>query len=182
MMSLRIALPMAVLFTLFSSATTMADETMQTVDKQAMEWLRNIQFNTVQIVDQAETLKTMARDPGTYDRASHEFELLKIKSEINRIGDLVPKLQNSADAPKWQKGIIDEVASLLAAMGDQTEQALTFVHDIPTEARLNSNVYEYRIAGIYQYAKHINEIVDYADTRVELKRQKEQAELTTTTS
>jgi len=124
------------------------------VNQQAMEWLQDIQANTVQIADRAAKLKkTITRHPATHERASHEAELLRVRNSINEIGDLVPKLQNRTDAPEWQKEIVDEVSSLLAAMGAQTEKALTFVREAPSDIQLYTNAYEARLAGIGRYCR-----------------------------
>ena len=59
-------------------------------------------------------------------------------------------------------------------MDGQTEKAIKFVTDAPTNVRLHSNIYESRLVSIDHYAEHINELVDYADTRTERRRQEEQ--------
>lgn len=185
-----LTLPGAVVFVLAVASTGMGQQKKDDVNQQAMEWLREIQSSTVQVIDHAQKLEMMTHHAGAYPRQSHEFELLSIRDRINDIGDLVPRLQKREDAPAWQTDIIDEVASLLAAMSAQTEKAFDFVRGDPedpldpttatlADIKLNSNAYEARVVSIGHYAEHINELIDYADTRAELKRMQEQTHFLT---
>ena len=178
-LSLAVSFPLLVSNMGMAQSDRVKEENAQRVNEDAMEWLHEIQTNTVQIADRAATLKIMTRHPGSHNRATHEAELLRVRNSINQIGDLVPRLQNETDTPKWQEDIIDEVSSLLAAMGSQTEKALTFVREAPSDVQLNTDAYEARLVSIDHYAKHINEVLEYADARAEWRRQQEQTHLLT---
>jgi hypothetical protein len=130
--------------------------------------LREIQIAARQIKDHARKLQSMARI-GSYPDTSHDYELNMIRDRINEAGKLVPELQKQTDIPTWQRDIIDDISGLLKAGASHTQTAFELAAEATEEELVVNRGYAARIAGLVRFADHIDMLVDYADTRKELK-------------
>ncbi|HXV61840.1 MAG TPA: hypothetical protein VEK15_14175 [Vicinamibacteria bacterium] len=131
-----------------------------------MELLRDMEIEMAAISEHAAQLEQMVKWPNRYTLSSTEYEWTGIKDHFNTAGALVPKLQAAADAKGWQKDVIAELASLTKAMDAQLEAGHEHLKDVTSVERLHAiEHYELRIKSIYRYAEHIDELIEYFETR-----------------
>jgi hypothetical protein len=131
--------------------------------------LRKLEIANRQIVDHAAELNRAVGRPGM-SWQSHGFELNLIKQRINDIGKMIPELQSHTAIPDWQKDLIDQISAFVKVMSEHTEKAIKFVseHQHAEELVLRKG-YVLRVEGIYQVARHVDNLVEYADTRMTMK-------------
>jgi hypothetical protein len=131
------------------------------------EVVRDVEIEVAAVSEHAAKLEQMAEWPNRYTMTSNEFEWTGIRARIDDIGELVPKLQKAADTGKpWQKDVVNEMTSLIKAMEVQAEKGLKQLNETASVERLYANeLYELRIQSIIQYANHIDQLVEFIETK-----------------
>lgn len=128
--------------------------------------LRDAQIELAAISDHAAKLDRMVEWPNLYTMSAHEFEWTGIKARFNEVGKLVPKMQSAPDASAWQKEVVEEIASLIKAMEVQVDAGFQTLEAVDNAERLyTKDLYQLRIESIQHYADHINDLIEYVETR-----------------
>lgn len=136
--------------------------------EQLYENLREIEIAVAEIENRAAELHRSPFDQGINLWKSHSYETRQIDSEINRIGALIPKIQNNPAAKPWQKEIVDDISGLIKGMAAHATKINEYLGDRPAEVELDDRRYQARLAGLMMISSQVDTMIDYVDERVDL--------------
>lgn len=139
--------------------------------QQLHENLRDIEVALQEIEERASELEIYTMQPGSIMFwESHTYEISRIEERIEQIGQLIPQLQQNAAVEPWQKEIIDDISGLTKAMSAQAEKAIDFLEENYSRADFvadddagtdyDPSVYNARVASIYRFAEHMDDLVN----------------------
>ncbi len=130
--------------------------------------LRTLEVDAAQVAYHAGELKALLRHPGSFSFESHGYELNRIRERVNDMGEMIPKIQK-ANLKPVQAEVVDDITGLVKALATQTTKAIEYLDKNGSVNPLTpqDRAYAVRVAGIYHYAEHIDDLIDFAQARMD---------------
>jgi hypothetical protein len=138
---------------------------------QVSRLLSDAKVQAFQLKEDAEQIETFTRASAAWE--SHAEAITKIKEDVNKMGGLLTKLQNSRNsAAPWQQTAIDRVNPVAKELASNTTAAIERLNKNPR--RLSTTDYQNYLEAIADSATNlagtIANFVDYGKTRQRLDR------------
>ncbi len=133
--------------------------------------LSNAETQAFQLKADADTLERYSRSNTSWE--SHADAVNRIKEDVNRMGELLNRLEQSrSEAAPWQQVAIDRVLPLAKELAANTTAAINHLNQSPR--RLNAPNYQEYLEAIADSAANlsstIKDFVDYGKTKQRLDR------------
>lgn len=159
---MRRELPIAAIAALVCSALVLANPIAAVAaDNDVLHNLREIERNVAAINEHAAKLEQMNDMPNTYPRSAVEYEWNMIDQRFDEAGKLIPKIQKAQGLDMWEKEAVDDIASLMAAMGAQIESGTKILADTPAVEALHAkHLYPIRVQSVLRYTQMIDDHIE----------------------
>ncbi len=133
--------------------------------------LSDAKMQAFQLREDAAQLESFTRSTASWE--SHSEASARIKEDVNKMGSLLTKLQDSRNgAAVWQQTAIDRVAPVAKELASNTTAAIERLNKNPR--RLNTPDYQNYLEAIADSANNlaatITDFVDYGKARQRLER------------
>lgn len=125
----------------------------------ANEKLARVESLALEVRDSMGTMQTFVRFPNLYSAETHNRVLVRVKEDVNTMGDIIEKLhQNRSDLKDWQAELVTRLIARADSLSTEVGNAIRYIDDNPE--RDFRPVYEDYVDGAYQAADSMQEVVD----------------------